>query len=579
MDLTSRFDEFYDEHASKEQKDLSVNIGKDRNSERSRLLNNIYLRENCKFIFENACTIFNTGCAETLVEYLLEGLLTIDNPESYLSKGKFDIKSYFTFYELVRRQLCACTTHYFAKMSLATAFADVLSLMGTQYMNGTSCNLVDFNLMVHLFILKTQVLKNLTSVWNGVDVSKCEDYSASTKVGFRIFKYQYKAQIVNEIKAFMRFAVNSLTIKDSTIPNRCSLGFLDNYAVDMIGQDYVFSNGTSVVKPDKDDLKKHNMKLLNVFEGAVKPNASAPNINIYLFCPTSYQYFVTKSLASYFNMSFSEMNRILEHITDWENRDDLFSKLTRVVRGFERENTTEEDKVNKITRILDNAEKKMYTILDTELLKYSSKYYIPTLQYVIYDWNSDLFKPSVCDVSIDYQVVKEKVSKDEVVDFLRELYNSAQKINLLKKKLVKVKDDEFFKVNVLNVERDKVKEVLLMLKEETRALKSYWTENFSYSVTLYNEDFLEQAFINSKTNYNKDVRDFYKKKYSKFKVKNYEKVDGVNFPSGRYIKHNRFESIAQKSDDYLNMRQLKKEVKNEMDIERAFIDYDEEDIE
>ena len=577
MDLTDKFNEFYDEYASEEQKDTKIDFSKPKCLERAKVLKNLYLRGNCEFIYKKACSTFDTGCAETLVQYLLDELITINNPDNFLVESLGSVKEYFTFKEIVkegRNGICAALN--FNSTSICTFFSDILSIMGTQYMNGVSCNLLDFNLFIYLMIAKTKKLKNNSDIWDGVDISKCEEYSESTRVGFRIFRYQYNAQIVNTIISLLRMAVSIMTIKDGTIPNLCSFGLLDRTAIDLLGKEYVYNNGTKIIRPDADDIKRYNIKILGVFEKGSNPNVSRPNLNVYLCYVHSVQYLITKSLASFFGIGFNTMNNALKVISDWDNLDELAPKLYNIVKGYGGADITDEMRLRKVNKAVENSRTKLGTVLDTELLNLCSKYYIPNMNYVLYDWNGDMFKPSFSEVTIDYNKIRAVVDDEsECVDFLRELYNAGQKINLMRKFVLDIPKGKYLKVNILNVDRDRIKDVNDMLREETKSLKSYWSERFSYVVTLNKDDFLEQAKINSKTNYNRDVRDYWKKKYKKI-----YKGKGIIYPSRRKFMYNKFESHIKNSPDY--HPPTKRELLAEMELEKSYMEFaedEEKDIE
>ena len=82
--INSEFEDFYNSLATDEQKDLSVATKAGLVKDRNKVLHNLYLKEACKFIYEQGKSEYGVGVAETLIQYLLNGELRLCSPQEYV---------------------------------------------------------------------------------------------------------------------------------------------------------------------------------------------------------------------------------------------------------------------------------------------------------------------------------------------------------------------------------------------------------------------------------------------------------------------------------------------------------------
>ena len=562
VDYNDRFEDFYDSVVPDEKKDISINTENDRDLEKEKVLNNLYLKENCKFIFNKGASVYNVATAEKFITYLAEGYLNISNPQSFLYENSYDVKKYFTYAELLNNFKGTCKNRNFRCTGINTFFTDIISILGTHFMNGNSVNLVDFNIMLSLFIDKAKRTKASNPIWNGVNLEECEDYALSTKIGFRIFRFQYNAELANTVKYLFKGMIRALTINDKSKINPCSVGILDSVGLDFLAKDYNFSTNYEVLHPEPEKLKRHTVKILNYFEALKNKDAVPPNLNVYLCCTNNPEYLVTKCMADIANKSFQEMYNLLKHITDWSDADVIADKVINITKGL-----YEEDLETYIKGLIHTCYKAKPKILDKQLYNLCKQYDIPNINYVLYDWNDKMFMPCTSEITIDYQRIKGLAnSKEEIIPILEDLYVTAQNINILRKFITK-KDDLNYRVTINNVDRDVAKYVYNALKKHTMKLESDWSEHFSLSITLYKEDLIEKAKEKIKSGAVKEGRDKYKKNYGKENNK-------FTFPSGE-VKY--FCGIGKTACKATGKQ--KREMRKNLLIDRIYFDYlkDDED--
>ena len=158
------------------------------------ILEQIYKKELCQFIYEHDTT-YGKSYIQTLIKYIVEGKISVKGLNEFLYKTKSTLGESFFYADMFKKPYKGSVATMFYQSSLSSFFTDLVSFSVGSKNCGTYTNIVDFNFMLHTYIMKTKKLKNNTSVWNGVDVSKAEGYSESTKVGFQIFRYQDKQDI------------------------------------------------------------------------------------------------------------------------------------------------------------------------------------------------------------------------------------------------------------------------------------------------------------------------------------------------------------------------------------------------
>lgn len=518
------FEEFWKSITNEEQRDLQPKIvGSSLNADRHDLLGKVYMKEVCRFIWEEGRYEYSQGVAEVLAQYLVKGTLRLCSMQEYLYPTNKYLGESWLYSDFIGRSNIGYAS-YFAKSSLATFFADLVSYVGGQYNNGVYSHIVDFNLMLHIYIMKTRCMKNNTNLWNGVNLCECDDYAPATRMGFKVFRWQYNQQIVNETSSLLNMLINCLTIANSNEVNETSLGMLDNVALDIMSKRYVFDNIYNVVKPDLMWLDNHNKKILREFErrsyGHGRAQGSMPKLRVYLCSSYSSKYTIIKYLAYVYRASFVEMLSLLAPLTGWEDKSTITSKIAGVTAVIAKRWTESfEKRLDIAVEAFEYAEKLgKLGFLDTEFYDLCKQYYIPGMEFVVYTWNNHIFEPVASEVKIDFKHVLE-VGGDNWKSYLTQLYQAGQKVNILRRR--KVWDKE--KYNRITVEHVPVSyglEVDELLHKETKKIRNRFSGKFNYMYTLDNSEQLEEARTSDKRK-----RDRHLQKYRKHMTVNY-------YPSG-----------------------------------------------
>ena len=290
------FDAFYNSLIADKKRDIVPHIEDTTLSkERKRILDNLYLKEVCRFVFTEGKLEFGAGVAEALVQYLAKGELRLCNVEQWLYSSSKHLNEQWLYANLYKD---TNVDKQFFMSSIGSFFSDVISRIGEQHLNGIPSTLMDFNVMLHIFIMKTKAMKCNTDLWNGVDLSSCKDRSPYTKKAFDIFRFQYNQQVVNDMKVFIRMTLNSLAELDVGVDNISALGLIDHVALDVLGQNYRFDNGYNTVEPDVEELDKISRKILRIYERRTSERirhvkrVSSPKLKVYLCSADSYQYLI-----------------------------------------------------------------------------------------------------------------------------------------------------------------------------------------------------------------------------------------------------------------------------------------------
>lgn len=578
--MNEQFEEFYNNiHESQNVSSdfLKSNFVKDVQV----LTNEFYLKEICKYMYEHI-DLFGKGYTEALIKYINDGMLKICSVPEFLYKRKVMSDCIYLSDSLKKHTLDI--SRCFAKSSLASFFSDIVDYTVSCQRHGLNMNIMDFNIMLHIYIMKTRTLKNNTSVWNGVDVSKCDGYSDSTKMGFKIFRFQYNQQIVNEVKSLLKMCINCMSVFGSdTQENNTTIGMLDIVALDMQPERFVFDNINSVVEPVPSELYKHNIKILNALEARGNMDDAkviSPKLRVYLCSTSSLEYRITKSISDYLKLPFTTVHKVLQHITDWENISSICDKIVpllsevkfKIGRKKKKRTINRQDIFRQVRYVIKH---KDTIIIDRDLYNLCRKYNVPNIEYVVYDWNSNVFKPVLSQVEIDYKKISE-VAGEEVDEYLRQLYIAGQSVNLYRRLLLG-NDDNFLKVIVKNVPFERATQVNKILREETQALTTEYTDNFSYMTILDSEKILEYAKYREDNGLNK-IRDRYKRKFSQDKGKR----SVLEYASGKKVSLSKYESVSNKGGrkwivNFHKQNTGKYKIVNDLNRERKYYkDYDDE---
>ena len=492
--INSEFEDFYNSLATDEQKDLSVATKAGLVRDRNKVLHNLYLKEACKFIYEQGKSEYGVGVAETLIQYLLNGELRLCSPQEYVYPNKNSIGESILYSDFINRK-CIGFSNYFAKSSLHTFFSDLVAYVGGQFNSGVFTNIVDFNLMLHIYIMKTRALKNNTNLWNGVDISECKDLSLSTGVGFKVFRFQYNQQIVNETTCLIRMLINSLTIPKFNGENSTSLGMLDHVALDLMSSRYRFDNLHNIVEPDMYLLYTHNRKILREYEGRATQSSASnnqpPKLKVYLCSSNSVKYVLIKFLASRAKCSFFDMMANLAHIDGWDTLDeDFIGRVAKVIGCYKMLPQSLDKRIMLVEDGLGFAQQQQEVgIIDEDFYNTCKEFYIPNMEFVVYTWNNHVFEPVSSEVEIDFNKVLEQ--GEGMWDYLIQLYHAGQRINLLRRVLID--DSRYFRVTVKNVPLEYAQQVDKLLQEETKNITSKYNDKFNYMYTLDNTKWLQEA--------------------------------------------------------------------------------------
>ena len=505
------FEAFYNSLIDDEQRDIVPHIKDSKLSkERKRILDNLYLKEVCRFIFEEGRFEFGTGVAEALVQYLAKGELRLCNMEQWLYPTAKKLNEQWLYAHLIQDPK---VDRNFKQTAFSAFFGDIVSRLGEQHLNGVTSTMMDFNVMLHIFIMKTRACKNNTDVWNGIDLSECRTRSPYTVGVFNLFRYHYRQQVANDVSAFISMTLSALSEFESGMENTNSLGMLDHVALDVLGQSYRFDNGYNTVEPDVEELDKISRKILRIYERRTNTRVSGiqtdPSLTVYLCSADSFQYLVAKHLAMYFDVAFFEVYNLLKDITSWSDEEKLATKLARITAKFGKDQEYERRLDVARRAIVLSKEQRKVGIVDEDFYKMCLQYYVPSMKFVIYNWNVNAFVDVASEVEIDFKKVLEREGED-FENYLVQLYHAGQNINILRRLLEK--DKKFLRVTVKNVPFKYGSQVENILQRETRSVNSKYGDKFCYLYTLDNEEALAIAKYNLKHGGNTE-RDAYLEKY------------------------------------------------------------------
>ncbi len=546
------FEAFYNSLIDDEQRDIVPHIKDSKLSkERKRILDNLYLKEVCRFIFEEGRFEFGIGVAEALVQYLAKGELRLCNMEQWLYSNEKCLNEQWLYANLYKEERGA---KYFPHTALSSFFSDVVSKMSLQHLNGVSSTVMDFNIMLHIFIMKSRSMKCNTDVWNGVDISECKTRSTYTTEAFNIFRFQYNQQVANDMMSYIYMVLNGLAVNSGHIENTSGLGMLDHVALDVLGQSYRFDNGYNTVEPNLKELDKINKKILRIYErraSRIVTNVQTdPVLRVYLCSADSFQYLVAKHLAMYFDVAFFEVYNIIKDITSWSDEEKLAIKLARITAKFGKDQEYER-RLDVARRAIElSQEQRKVGIIDEDFYKMCMQYHIPSMEFVIYNWNVNAFVDVASEVEIDFKKVLEREGEN-FESYLVQLYHAGQNINVLRR-LVET-NKKFLRVTVKNVPFKYSSQVEEILQKETRSVNSKYGDKFCYLYTLDNKEALAIAKQNLK-NGGKAERDAFLEKYKKvgirqqgyWKHKKVRRKALLRYPSG--AKHKMKDYKKRKSD-------------------------------
>lgn len=496
--------------------------------ERDDILRKHFLKRVCEYVYVEGKKVYNLGFAEQLVKYLVSGDIELKCMPQYLYKDKCDVSTDIRYEYLIHDRCDLCRAPYFANSSITTFFSDIVSLCGKQMYSGLYMNILDFNLMFHIYLLKTQRIKNNSEYWDGVDLKNCDEYANSTQQVFKLFQFQYNAQMANTVKYLLRMCINALTIADNPKQeNRVSLGILDKPAIEILGEKYIFNNRFNVLTINDDELRQCNEKILNEFEQRSKQKCmhcnSQPKLRVYLCSSHAPLFRICTEMCQYSkDIEFSKVYEMLKPLNIVEYSDELLEKLISILKVYKRPNQSEQSFRHEITTKVSKAFKERITaVMDRPLYRKTQGYYITNMEYVIYQWGEDIGAVASSLAEIDYKKVAEQYRDDEIIEVLRQQYIAAQSINLLRRSIVQ--DDLYLKVNVRNVPEEKIIELQKVLNKETFRLRALYTDNFVYNIILDNTKFMELA----KARLDEDPR---RHKYSpeKYSPKTYEAYKKFN---------------------------------------------------
>ena len=555
------FEAFYSSLINSEQRVVIPSIKNSTLSkDRKHILDNLYLKEVCRFIYEEGRFEFGAGLSEALVQYLVNGELRLCNMNEYLYDNAKYTNEHWLYANLFQN---ASEDKRIYRSSLASFFSDIVSRINRQFNNGVESHIMDFNLMLHLFIMKTRAMKCNTDNWNGVNLSDCKKRSTYTEEAFHIFRFQYNQQIVNEVDALIRMTLNSLATFEKGLTDTRSLGMLDHVALDMLGQRYRFDNMYNILEPNLEELDKHNRKILRIYEKRAKGfnlNYTDPTLRVYLCSADSFQYIVTKQLAMYYGVSFPEVYSLLRPITSWSDETKLASKLARITAKFEKEKENFERRLDVAEEAIRIAkEQRKVGIVDEDFYEMCTQYYIPNMEFVIYNWNMNTFEDVSSEVEIDFRKVYEREGEN-FEKYLSQLYHAGQNINILRRLIIK--DNKFMRVTVRNVPFAYSSRVEELLQRETRSVNSKYGSKFCYLYTLDNAEALAIAKANLKNGGNAE-RDAYLQKYKGVGVRERKKHKfRYIYPSGAKHKFIRYKyrksdwRMARKGSKVLGRRRI-----------------------
>ena len=542
--MNNEFEDLYNSLHEYQETELNPPMS---NSQRGRetILNEYYLKEICRYMYKHA-ELFGLPYTKTLIKYINTGVIRICSVPEFLYNTKRKVSESIYYSDIVRNSSSNIRMN-FSRTNLATFFSDLVTFAVAYQNSGLDTNIIDFNVMLHLYIMKTKKLKNNTNIWNGVDINNCSDYSEATKTGFKIFRYQYNQQITNETRSLLKMCVNCMSLfGDRMLENNSSLGILDIVGIDMQPSRFMFDNINSVVEPVPSELYKHNIKILNLFEQRariVNKEVVLPKLRVYLCSTNSVDYMITKCVADYLKLPFTTVHRILQHIDDWTDISSICDKVVPLLSDVEfmigndeQKRTIERKDIYR--QIKRTVEHKDNFIIDRDLYNLCEKYYIPNIEYIVYDWNSNIFKPVLSQVEIDYQRVIQDVSTSDIEEYIRELYIAGQSINLYRRLLLGP-DDNYLKKKIKNVPLEYSKVVNTVLREETRRLTTEYTDNFSYMVTIDTKESLKNAKYRSDNNLNK-YRDSYKKRFKRRGLTR----GNMKYPSGKKVSLSKYKSVS-----------------------------------
>lgn len=545
------FEAFYSSLITEEQRDTVPHIEDSKLSKESkRILDNLYLKEVCRFIFEEGRFEFGIGVSEALVQYLTREELRLCNMQQWLYVSHNRLSEQWLYTNLLHD-----STKTFRRTAVANFFSDIVAKLGQQRLNGISSTVMDFNVMLHIFMQKTKALKCNTDLWNGVHISECVSRAVNTRDAFNIFRFQYNQQMANDMYAYIVMTLNSLSLLESDMDNICSLGMLDHVALDVLGQKYRFDNGYNTVEPDVPELDKISRKILRMYERRVRRgNMTEPRLTVYLCSADSFQYLVAKHLAMYFDVAFFEVYNLLKDIVSWSDEEKLAMKLARITGKFGKDQEYERRlDVARRAILLANEQRKV-GIVDEDFYEMCTQYHIPNMQFVIYNWNVNAFVDVASEVEIDFKKVLAKAGEN-FEGYLVQLYHAGQNINVLRR--LKEVNKKFLRVVVRNVPFKYSKQVEEILQRETRSVNSKYGDKFCYLYTLDNSEALAIAKQNQKNGGNAE-RDAYLQKYKNIGVKEIGKRKRgkkrkpiFRYPSG--AKHT-FSDFKKRKSDWKTVR-------------------------
>lgn len=535
--FSEEFEEFYNSLTNGNSILQGDKVSSSLHEDREELLNAVYTKKLCNFLYEHS-DVYGKGYTKVLIKYILDGTIKVCSLNEFLYDTYSSLGENI-IYSNIFKMSKASVAPYFAKSSLTSFFTDIVNLAVANQNNGLSINIMDFNIMLHLYIMKTKKLKNNTSIWNGVDISGCDVYSESTRVGFRIFRYQYNQQITNEIKMLLNMCINCLNLRGSTkLENNSSLGMLDIVAIDMDSSRFRLDNGYNIVEPMMKELYKHNVKILNVFESKSRDYRSAartlPKLRVYLCSTLSTDYVYIKTIASHLNVPFPDLYKQLKHIKKWDNTQEIVSPLTSILNSIieDRQLNTEALDTSVVGEWLTEAEQKThYPIIDRELYNLCRKYVIPSMEFVVYNWGDKLLEQFDAQTRVKLNDDVVSMSDNDIQQYISQLYVASQSINLMRRLVSKERN--YLKVEFTNVPLDKVNVINKILKDETVKLTSEYNDKFMYTLILDNSASLEEARYKTKEEI-LESRDSYRKKYKQPVMQR-----GIKYPSGRRISKRR----------------------------------------
>ena len=535
----NNFEDFYEDLVSEEETMRPIFHGSSSIVESTKILDKVYLKEVCNFIYEHGTSAYNKGYAEALIKYLVDGSIKLCSMKEFLFTNPSKTAENMFYADIMHNRKLSIA-NYFGSSSIATFFTDLVTLSKGNQLNCSYTNIIDFNLMYHIYIMKTRRLKNNSNIWNGIDISNCPEYSPATRIGFNVFRYQYNQQITNEIRGLLRMCINCMSINaPKGIENKASLGIMDLVSLDMLHSKYRFDNSSGIVEPNIEELYKHNAKILREFEMRSKPdnpkNYILPKLRVYLCSSLSIEYLVTKHMSWFLHMSFDEVHNMFSAISNWDNEVEVTDKIRKITgkhkRALEHPKRYEEELKNafKVAHYYDK-----FSVIDKELLELCQQFYIPNMEFVVYTWNNNVFEPTSSEVEIDFKKALDKVGAEDVMSYLQQLYVAGQSINLMKRLVVD--DKNFLKVIVKNVPAEYALDVDKLLYKETKDLTTEYSDKFSYMYILDNTCDLETAFYNIKNGKNKK-RDGFLSKYKKHCSKS------TLYPSGKRVSHFKYDSV------------------------------------